>query len=98
MAAMEQVDDFLKKYVEKYDQWLAGNQVDFSSKVIPVNESLNSTRWILPSVQVLELLDGVTSIALADCRCRTHYSRCDKPKDVCLVFNKVADHFVANGI
>lgn len=40
MAEMEQLDDFLGKYVEKYDRWLAAEQVDFRSKVIPVSRSI----------------------------------------------------------
>lgn len=91
------MDDFIQKYQEKYDQWLSGKQVSFSSKVIPVMESIDFKKWVLPSAQVLELLQSVKSIALMDCICRTHYSRCDKPRDVCLVFNSVADKFVAKG-
>jgi len=88
------MDDFLKSYVTKYDRWRQEGTFSFSSKVIPVNESFSPSQWILPSDQVLQILKAAESFALTDCICRTHYSRCDKPKEVCFPLNKRSDQYV----
>jgi len=73
------MDDFLKSYVTKYDRWRQEGSFSFSSKIIPVNESISASQWILPSDQVLQILKDAESFALTDCICRIHYSRCENP-------------------
>ena len=92
-----QLDAFLEKYLTKYDQWMAKEQISFSSKVIPVSESLDAKQWVMPTEQVLRVLEGAESIALQECECRTHYKRCDKPLEVCLLLNKAGDRAVSKG-
>jgi|GEM_PF-3407227 len=88
------MDDFLKSYVTKYDRWRQEGSFSFSSKIIPVNESISASQWILPSDQVLQILKDAESFALTDCICRTHYSRCENPREVCLLLNKRSDQAV----
>ncbi|HSR11926.1 MAG TPA: 4Fe-4S binding protein [Thermodesulfobacteriota bacterium] len=97
MKEAKDVDPHLEKYITKYDDWLKEGKISFSSKVIPVSESLEAGRWVLPTEQVAEILRGAKSIALKNCLCRTHYKRCDKPLEVCLVLNEAGDKFVADG-
>ena len=92
-----QLDAFLEKRLTRYDQWMAKGQISFSSKVIPVSESLDAKQWVMPTEQVLRVLETAESIALQNCECRTHYKRCDKPLEVCLLLNKVGDRAVAQG-
>lgn len=89
------LDSFLEKRLNKYDQWMAKRQISFSSKVIPISESLDAKQWIMPTEKVMQVLEAADSIALQDCECRTHYKRCDKPLEVCLLLNKVGDKAVA---
>jgi Pyruvate/2-oxoacid:ferredoxin oxidoreductase delta subunit len=89
------LDAFLEKYLTKYDQWMVKGQISFSSKVIPVSESLYTKQWVMPAEQVLRVLEAAESIALQDCVCRTHYKKCDKPLEVCLLLNKAGDKAVA---
>ena len=88
------MDDYLKSYVTKYEEWRQEGTFSFSSKVIPVKESFLATQWILPSQQVLQILEYARSFALAKCICRTHYSRCDKPKEVCFLIDEWSDKAV----
>jgi ferredoxin len=90
-------DPFLDKRINNYDKWLNKGQISASSKVIPVSESLSAKQWVLPSEQVMEILENANSIAVQDCECRTHYKRCDKPLEVCFLLNKVGDKFVSIG-
>ena len=97
MKNEKQLDSFLEKRLTKYDQWMAKGQISFSSKVIPVAESLDAKKWVMPTEQVLRVLKTAESIALQDCECRTHYKRCEKPLEVCLLLNKVGDKAVSMG-
>ncbi len=90
-------DEFLAKRSSDYDEWLKDGKIPYSSKVIPVNQSFSADHWIMPSEQVLEFLRNARSFAVADCLCRTHYKRCDKPLEVCFYLNDFADKVVASG-
>jgi len=91
------MDDFLKERIEKYDRWLGEGKISFSSKVIPVGQSLEGKQWVLPTEQALNIVRNASTVALKKCLCREHYSRCDNPLDVCLVLNDFGDKFVADG-
>ncbi|MFH1135705.1 MAG: 4Fe-4S dicluster domain-containing protein [Pseudomonadota bacterium] len=84
------MDEWLRTYDVKYKKWLAGGLIDFSSKVVPVGESLESRQWVLPTRQAMDIIKNATVIALNACVCRTHYRRCDKPRDVCLLLDDYA--------
>lgn len=88
-------DSFLAERIHQYDQWLARGKISFSSKVIPISESLEPCQYVLPTEQVSELLKQARSIALAECDCRKHYQRCDNPLEVCIYLNDFADKFVS---
>lgn len=87
-------DAFLQKRIENYDAWLKEGRISFSSRVIPVGQSLEARQWVLPTEQVQELLEAVDTIALQPCECRNHYQRCDHPREVCLLFDEVAEKFL----
>lgn len=91
------MDTFLEERIEEYDRWLAQGTISFSSKVIPVHESIETRQWVLPTEQVLEILHQARSIALQNCVCRSHYRRCDHPLEVCLLFDEYGDKFVERG-
>jgi ferredoxin len=90
------MDEFLKSFSDKYDKWREEGDFEFSSKVIPVKESLVAQQWVLPSEQALEILKNARSFALADCICRTHYARCNKPREVCLLIDELSDKVVGH--
>jgi Pyruvate/2-oxoacid:ferredoxin oxidoreductase delta subunit len=90
-------DPFLEKRLIKYDEWLSKERISYSSKVIPVSESLEAKQWVLPTEQAVEILRKTKSIAVQDCECRIHYKRCDNPLEVCLLMNKVGDKLVSKG-
>lgn len=91
-------DAFLEERLARYDQWVRERKVPFSSKVIPVRESLATQQWVVPTEQVIEFLRNARSFALTDCECRSRYRRCDNPVEVCFLLNDAADRYVAEGI
>jgi ferredoxin len=90
-------DGFLEKRLVRYDEWLRDGKIAYSSRVIPVSESINAKQHIFPTERALEILGKARKIALQNCECRTHYKRCDKPLEVCFILNEVADKYVSQG-
>jgi len=91
------IDEYLKTYADRYESWRKGGAFTYSSKVIPARESFRPRQWILPREQVLQVLKDARSFALTDCDCRTHYARCDKPRDVCFLIDEASDKAVERG-
>lgn len=90
-------DAYLEERFSQYDAWLKEGKIAFSSKVLPVRESLEAKQWVMPSEQVLELLRNSQSFALTQCECRVRYQRCDNPLEVCFLLDEVADQYVTDG-
>ena len=93
----ESRDVELEERMVKFDTWVKEGKIPCSSKVIPVNQSLSTLQWVLPTQQVLEILRNSRSYALAKCLCRSKHQRCDNPLEVCFYTNDVADKKVAEG-
>jgi len=91
------MDEFLKTFADRYGRWRGGGDFPFSSKIIPVREAFVAQQWVLPGDQVMQVVSDARSIALADCVCRTHYARCDRPRDLCLLIDDAADHAMERG-
>jgi NAD-dependent dihydropyrimidine dehydrogenase PreA subunit len=91
------MDLFLKERLERYEKWVNEGKVPFSSKVIPIRESLLVQQWVVSTEQVVEFLRNARSFALIPCICRSHYQRCDNPIETCFVINDTADRYVKQG-
>jgi Pyruvate/2-oxoacid:ferredoxin oxidoreductase delta subunit len=95
--ANERGDSYLDERLARYDRWIDEGRLPFSSRVIPVRESVAAQQWVLPTEQAVELLRNARSFALANCACRSRYGRCDNPLEVCFFVNDVADKLLAEG-
>ena len=93
----EERDEELEKRMQMFDGWVKEGKIPYSSKVVPVQQSLAFLQWVLPTQQVLEILRNSRSFALANCLCRTKHKRCDNPLEVCFYTNDVADKKVEKG-
>jgi ferredoxin len=91
-------DDFLESRLARYDRWVREKKIPFSSKVIPVRESLAAQQWVIPTEQVIEMLRNVRSFVVTDCDCRSHYQRCDNPVEICFLINDAADKHTVQGL
>lgn len=77
---------------------------DAVNKVIPIEKSVDSRTEILPFEIASEYISSAKHIAVGRCACRDHAEmqdgrkRCDRPMDVCLVFDRVAEYWIDKGI
>ncbi|MFH2059100.1 MAG: 4Fe-4S binding protein [Pseudomonadota bacterium] len=92
------MDKNLKTYITKYDRWLKEKLISHSSKVIPVNESLDGIKHMIPSVQAIDILEKAHLITLAECICRQRYKRCDKPLEVCFILDETGEKWIEKGL
>jgi Pyruvate/2-oxoacid:ferredoxin oxidoreductase delta subunit len=90
-------DTYLEERFSQYDAWMKEGKIDFSSKVLPIRESLEAKQWVMPSAQVVEFLRNAQSFALTQCECRLRYQRCDNPLETCFLLGDIADRYVADG-
>lgn len=90
-------DRLLDERLARYDTWLREGQLTSTSKVIPVEQSIEARQWVLPGSQALALIRKAGAVALTTCECREHYQRCSGPLDVCLILDDAAEKWVLEG-
>jgi electron transport complex protein RnfB len=80
------------------DIWAEAPQL----RTIPIGESVEVEREILPYEQAESIIHGTDKIAVAPCICRKEHKMvgegCERPEEVCLVFDQGADYYVENGL
>jgi Na+-translocating ferredoxin:NAD+ oxidoreductase subunit B len=74
----------------------AGNPTPLM-RVVAVEKSITSQDRIHPYEEVKNFIDNAAFIALANCACRVSVAGCDKPKEVCLIFDGMAEFLVERG-
>lgn len=74
----------------------AGNPTPLT-RVIAVEKSIGSKDRVHPYEEVKNLIHNAKYVALTNCACRVSMSKCDKPKDVCLIFDGPAEFLVERG-
>jgi electron transport complex protein RnfB len=91
----------LGKLWQEYHRAAMGHEFAASqtplTRVIPVEETVMPDIEVLPYEQLSRMLDRVTTFALAQCACRVSVGGCDKPRDVCLIFDRTAEFLADRG-
>jgi Fe-S-cluster-containing hydrogenase component 2 len=64
------------------------------TRVIPIETTLDFSLEVLPYEVISAMLDRATSFGLSQCACRVSVAACDKPRDVCLIFDAFATYLV----
>jgi NAD-dependent dihydropyrimidine dehydrogenase PreA subunit len=80
------------------EQWKKAPQL----RTIPIMESLDAGREVMPYELAEELVGKHTQMAVAPCICRREHSMvgegCGKPEEGCLVFGPGAQFYIENGL
>ena len=74
----------------------AGNPTPLM-RVVAVEKSIPSKDRIHPYEEVKNFINNANFIALAGCACRISVDKCDKPKEVCLIFESTGEFLVERG-
>jgi len=91
----------LGKLWEEYHHEALGNSFSGNptptTRVVAVEKSIPSQDRIHPYDEVKYFINNANFIALADCACRISVGKCDKPLDVCLIFDSAGEFLVERG-
>jgi Na+-translocating ferredoxin:NAD+ oxidoreductase subunit B len=63
-------------------------------RVIPVEKSLEGFTTVHPYEEVAQFVEKANYIAVTNCACRVSVGKCDRPKDVCMIFGPYAEFLV----
>ena len=74
----------------------AGNPTPMM-RVVAVEKSISEQDRIHPYEEVKNLINNANFIAVAGCACRVSVEKCDKPKEVCLIFDGTGEFLVERG-
>ena len=74
----------------------AGNPTPLT-RVVAVEKAVMPQDQIHPYDEVRHLIENSNYIALTNCACRVSVAKCDKPKEVCLIFDGVGEFLVERG-
>jgi Na+-translocating ferredoxin:NAD+ oxidoreductase subunit B len=93
--------DRLGKLWEKYHHEALGNAFAGNPtplmRVVPVEQSLSPKNRVHPYEEVKNFILNADFIALTNCACRVSVGGCDRPKDVCLIFDGAGRFLAAGG-
>jgi formate hydrogenlyase subunit 6/NADH:ubiquinone oxidoreductase subunit I len=74
----------------------AGNPTPMM-RVVPVEKSITAMDRIHSYEEVQNFINNASYIAVANCACRVSVAGCDRPKEVCLIFDTMAEFLVERG-
>ena len=66
-------------------------------RVVPVEDSIASGTKVLPHEEVRHLVDQANYVAVTKCACRVSVDKCDKPREVCMIFGSAGKFLVERG-
>jgi Fe-S-cluster-containing hydrogenase component 2 len=66
-------------------------------RVVAVEKSIKAENRVHPYEEVRNFIRDSNYIALTQCACRVSVAKCDKPKEVCLIFEDVGEFLVERG-
>ncbi len=74
----------------------AGNPTPLM-RVVAVDKSIAARDRIHPYEEVKNFINNASFIAVTNCACRVSVAGCDKPKEVCIIFDSTAQFLVEYG-
>ena len=74
----------------------AGNPTPLM-RVVPVEKSVEGQTRVHPYEEVKHFVESADYIAVTNCACRVSVGKCDKPKDVCMIFGSAARFLAEHG-
>jgi Fe-S-cluster-containing hydrogenase component 2 len=66
-------------------------------RVVAIEKSITAQDRVHPYEEVKNFINDANYIALAKCACRVSVAKCDKPKEVCLIFDETGEFLVERG-
>lgn len=100
----ENLDDISVDLIPLWKQYLPslmknmGESSTGFSRVIPIQEEVESASGAMPYHKVYNMIDSARSVGIARCACRVMEKKCDGPIEACMVFDETCDFLVHRGL
>ncbi len=85
-----------KKYFPLLSKGFGSPSMQFS-RIVPIQEKVESEPGVLTYEMVYELIDNSKSVGIATCACRAANQECDAPLEACMLFDDTCDFLVSRG-
>lgn len=98
----EAVHDELGKLWDQYHHEGMGQEFAASQtplmRVIPINKAIESNTGVVPIDVLDEMLPKAKLISVAHCACRVSQKNCDRPLEVCMLFDAMGQFLIDRGL
>jgi electron transport complex protein RnfB len=85
-----------KSYLPKLGRGFGGTDTRFS-RIIPIQEEVESEPGVLPYQKVYEMIDKARVVGIGTCACRDMERNCDNPLEACMLFDETCTYLVERG-
>ena len=85
-----------RSYLPKLGRGFGGTDTRFS-RIIPIQEEVESEPGVLPYQKVYEMIDGAAVVGIGTCACRDMERNCDAPREACMLFDETCTYLVERG-
>ncbi len=92
----EKLTPLWKAYLPKLGKGFGGTETRFS-RIIPIQEEVESEPGVLPYQKVYEMIDNATVVGIGTCACRDMERKCDAPREACMLFDETCTYLVERG-
>lgn len=92
----ERLTPLWKSYLPKLGKGFGGTATRFS-RIIPIQEEVESEPGVLPYQKVYEMIDKAQVVGIGTCACRDMERNCDNPLEACMLFDETCTYLVERG-
>ncbi|MEW6554765.1 MAG: 4Fe-4S binding protein [Actinomycetota bacterium] len=85
-----------RSYLPKLGREFGGTETRFS-RIIPIQEEVESEPGVLPYQKVYEMIDNARVVGIGTCACRDMERRCNAPREACMLFDETCTYLVERG-
>lgn len=93
---LDKLSPLWEKYLPQLCEGFGTASVSFS-RIIPVQEKVESVPGILTYEMLYNLIDKAKVVGLAHCACRESHQKCEAPREACMLFDETCDFLVKRG-
>jgi Na+-translocating ferredoxin:NAD+ oxidoreductase subunit B len=85
-----------RSYLPKLGRFFGSPGTKFS-RIIPIQEEVESDPGVLPYQRVYEMIDKAAVVGIGTCACRDMEGKCDAPREACMLFDETCTYLVERG-
>ncbi|MBF0118846.1 MAG: 4Fe-4S binding protein [Desulfobacterales bacterium] len=93
---LDKLRDLWKVYLKVASREFGSKSTSFS-RIIPIQESIESKPGVLTYEKVYEMIEKSQVLGIAKCACREVEQKCESPRESCMLFDDTCTYLVERG-